>query len=96
MCAAHFPVSAIALNKTQAEKIFTKRKVPRSVDVPLIIFNWTQRGLETAFLASASAKRQFCQHKTEMETETERIFCQKQTRGVLVQSEHKSGRGVMS
>lgn len=53
--AAHFPISAIALNEhllNKAEKVFTAIKVPGSVDVALLIFNWTQRGLETVFLAS--------------------------------------------
>lgn len=35
------------------EKAFTRRRVPCSIEMLTLIFNWTQRGLETGFLAPA-------------------------------------------
>lgn len=51
---ACFAISAITPNEhfqNKPEKVFIPRKVPGSV----LIFNWTKKGLEAVFLASASA-----------------------------------------
>lgn len=39
--------------KQKLKRYLQQQKVPGSVDILLLIFNWTQRGLETGFLASA-------------------------------------------
>lgn len=52
---ACYAISAITPDEhfqNKSEKVFIPRKVPGSV----LIFNWTKKGLEAVFLASASIR----------------------------------------
>lgn len=78
---AHFTISAVALNEHLFNKswkgIYSNKKVPGSVDALLLIFNWTQRGLETGFLASAIPS---IRSASTRQRGRERIWCDCQSR----------------